>query len=236
MNVIDKVTPEQEALIPVYREKWRAIALSTEPIDRQKAAEAVTAAYALLGKKPPLILFCDSPYASFHPTFSQMESLFWNDPWQQPKGQLDWQLYRQLNTLLGKHRLKSKLVRRLNGKFLTPEIQELEVQLTRQLESQAYEPLPYFLSGRLTDFGSFFDFYISVLNCPYNKRKWSIYQSLAKYCGWIVPFKRVCFICDRPTILSFDNQQRLHALGSPAVQFKDGFKVYAVNGVRVPEL
>jgi len=66
MNVIDKVTPEQEALIPVYREKWRAIALSTEPIDRQKAAEAVTAAYALLGKKPPLILFCDSPYASFH--------------------------------------------------------------------------------------------------------------------------------------------------------------------------
>ncbi|MEW5856259.1 MAG: hypothetical protein AB1861_02560 [Cyanobacteriota bacterium] len=35
---IDKLTP-QEALIPVYRQKWRAIALSTEPIDRQKAAE-----------------------------------------------------------------------------------------------------------------------------------------------------------------------------------------------------
>jgi hypothetical protein len=41
---IDKLTP-QEALIPVYRQKWRAIALSTEPIDHQKAAEVVKTAY-----------------------------------------------------------------------------------------------------------------------------------------------------------------------------------------------
>ncbi|MFN6512933.1 MAG: hypothetical protein RMY29_000355 [Nostoc sp. CreGUA01] len=41
MSLIEKLTPEQEALIPVYREKWRAIALSTERIDREKAAEAV---------------------------------------------------------------------------------------------------------------------------------------------------------------------------------------------------
>ena len=46
---ITKLTPEQEALIPVYRE-WRAIALSTERIDREKAAEAVKAAYAAIHK------------------------------------------------------------------------------------------------------------------------------------------------------------------------------------------
>ncbi|NQE38266.1 hypothetical protein [Microcoleus asticus] len=101
MNAIDRLTPEQEALIPVYREKWRAIALSTEPIYRQKATEAVKAAYALLGKKPPLILFSDIPYAALHPTFSQMESLFWNDPWEQPNDLLDWQLYSQLTSILG---------------------------------------------------------------------------------------------------------------------------------------
>lgn len=37
MSVIDKLTPEQEALILVYREKWRAIALSTERIDKYTA-------------------------------------------------------------------------------------------------------------------------------------------------------------------------------------------------------
>jgi hypothetical protein len=47
-NLITELTPEQEALIPVYREKWRAIALSTDPIDRQKATEAVKLAYAAM--------------------------------------------------------------------------------------------------------------------------------------------------------------------------------------------
>jgi hypothetical protein len=34
--LIEKLTPEQEALIPEYQEKWRAIAFSTQLIDRQK--------------------------------------------------------------------------------------------------------------------------------------------------------------------------------------------------------
>ncbi|MBC6479173.1 MAG: hypothetical protein GDA56_16825 [Hormoscilla sp. GM7CHS1pb] len=59
MNVL---TPEQEALIPVYQEKWQAISLSTESIDREKAAAAVKAVYGAMGKKAPLIRFCSSPY------------------------------------------------------------------------------------------------------------------------------------------------------------------------------
>jgi hypothetical protein len=35
---IESLTPEQEALIPAYREKWTAIALSTKAIDRQQAS------------------------------------------------------------------------------------------------------------------------------------------------------------------------------------------------------
>jgi hypothetical protein len=48
---IDKLTPEQEALIPVYRDKWRAIALSTERIDRQKTQAIVKSAYRLVRQK-----------------------------------------------------------------------------------------------------------------------------------------------------------------------------------------
>lgn len=63
MSLIEKLTPEQEALIPVYRQKWRAIALSTDRIDREKAAEAIKAAYIAIRKQEPEIIFCDSPYA-----------------------------------------------------------------------------------------------------------------------------------------------------------------------------
>ncbi len=38
---LKKLIPAQEDLIPVYQEKWRAIALSTGPIDRSQAAETI---------------------------------------------------------------------------------------------------------------------------------------------------------------------------------------------------
>ncbi|MEO0837350.1 MAG: hypothetical protein AAF063_00400 [Cyanobacteria bacterium J06643_5] len=58
---ISKLTSEQEALIPIYREKWKNIALSTEGIYRENAAEAVKQAYAFIGQKEPKILFFKSP-------------------------------------------------------------------------------------------------------------------------------------------------------------------------------
>ena len=42
-------------------------------------------------------------------------------------------------------------------------------------------------------------------------------------------------MCDRPRVLRLDNQNRVHAEGSPAIQFADGFSVYAYHGVSLPE-
>lgn len=42
-------------------------------------------------------------------------------------------------------------------------------------------------------------------------------------------------MCDRPTQLSFDSRNQLHAEGEPAVQFADGFSVYVHHGARLPE-
>jgi hypothetical protein len=61
---IATVTPEQEELIPVIRERWRSLALSTQPIDQQKATDAVTTAYAVMGKPEPEIRFLNSPFAA----------------------------------------------------------------------------------------------------------------------------------------------------------------------------
>lgn len=76
MLQIDKLTPQQEALIPVYREKWRKIALSNERIDREKAAQAVKAAYIAIGKNAPNIIFCESPYVALKSTiFDKLDCL-----------------------------------------------------------------------------------------------------------------------------------------------------------------
>jgi hypothetical protein len=76
MSLIDKLTPEQEALIPVYRDKWRAIAFSTERIDRDKAAEAVKAGYIALKYESPEIRFQDSPYVACQWMLKRLPSQF----------------------------------------------------------------------------------------------------------------------------------------------------------------
>ncbi len=50
MTRIHFLTPEQEALIPEYQEKWKRIYLSTQPIERNRAKAAVQGAYAVMGK------------------------------------------------------------------------------------------------------------------------------------------------------------------------------------------
>lgn len=64
-EVIKSLTPEQEALFPVYREKWRNIGLSTEPVDLEKAKQAAILAYECAGLPAPTQFFLvDSPVAA----------------------------------------------------------------------------------------------------------------------------------------------------------------------------
>ena len=59
---IEKLTAEQEALIPIYRDKWIEIAFSTQLLNRSKASEIVNRLYYLMGFEEPNIHFVRSPY------------------------------------------------------------------------------------------------------------------------------------------------------------------------------
>ena len=59
---IESLTPEQEAMIPVYRDRWLKIGLSTEPTDREAAIRAARRCYESVGLTPPeRVIFARSP-------------------------------------------------------------------------------------------------------------------------------------------------------------------------------
>lgn len=61
---IKKLTPEQEALIPVVRDEWIAHGLKTGPADRPEAESGIRQAYEAAGLQPPeLVVWADSPMA-----------------------------------------------------------------------------------------------------------------------------------------------------------------------------
>jgi hypothetical protein len=61
MTKIESLTPEQEAQLEVYRDKWLAIGLSTEPLDEAEAIAAVENLYTEAGHDKPTITFVDGP-------------------------------------------------------------------------------------------------------------------------------------------------------------------------------
>ncbi|MEG4421803.1 hypothetical protein QUA70_24935 [Microcoleus sp. LAD1_D5] len=256
---VKKLTPEQAALIPVYRDKWREIALSPGPINRSKAAETIKAAYAIMGKKPPEIIFCDRPYEAADIIVSQLDN---------PKSLLRSQLESKLRGELEK-KLRSYLRSKLESQLERQLQSQLEHQLYTELQSQLWGPqeedltreasnklsqqfsgtgrkIHWLTLGKQIDnciqpellaaYGSLLDFCISVLNLPHSYgRNWIVFQSIVRDCGWIYPYDKVCVVCERPIALSADSNHRLHAEGTPAVQFADGFSIYAYHGVILPE-
>jgi hypothetical protein len=209
-EIISELSPEQEALIRVYREKWRKIALSTERIDREKAAEAVKTAYTAIRKQDPEIIFCDSPYAGLkiviHKQLKQRLNTELTNQLLQPLINE----VRQKVTLQVHEVIALKISTSLPLKLITL-ADSLRDELKIKLQSSNLRN-PWFKPQLLTSVCSWLDFYTSILKCSYNQTKWQALQLLVKYCNWILPYEKICIICDRPIHLHFDNENRLHAL------------------------
>jgi len=58
---------------------------------------------------------------------------------------------------------------------------------------------------------------------------------LAKSAGWILPHQNVCWVSERPTVLLRDAEGRLDADGRHAIEYPDGWGVYAIHGTRLPD-
>ncbi|XWK88340.1 MAG: hypothetical protein U7127_29860 [Phormidium sp.] len=237
---IKKLTPEQEALIPVYREKWQKIALSTERVDKNKASEAVKNSYALSDRTTPKIVFCESPEVAGKAVLKDGE----NEEWtldidhismiiREPEERMFLQLEEQI---------EQNLWERLDHSLLRLQLDRFSLNhIWFKLKKEVLDELPEFENRYLitpelwVGYASIYDFCMSVLNCEVNQNCWSVFKSVIEQCGWIFDFEDICYICDRPRILSFDNQNRLHAEGAPAIQFADGYSFYAYHGIPLPE-
>ncbi|MCX7594462.1 MAG: hypothetical protein N2235_11990 [Fischerella sp.] len=261
---IAKLTPEQEALMKFYREKWRNIAFSTERIDKRKVVEGVKELYSLCYLEQPEIIFCESPYGAMSKILPQLDArIIQTTPLQ----------FLQLR--LGRFKLLPNLIKReshhvevqrpsdvnihinttLYYKFISymksleqtlkidiadvlelqidanlPELyHQLQIQLEKQYDSNF---IPGFI---FCSYCSWLDFGQSVFNYTGEQNLLQILQLLAESCGCIFPYRRIVVVCDRPSKLSLDNQNRLHAEGEPAIQFTDGYNLYANSGVILPE-
>ena len=79
--------------------------------------------------------------------------------------------------------------------------------------------------------------HIGVTYATKSTQKLHLWAELAKSCSWWWPFENAGIISERPVAIQWnnDNPPRIHGDGKPAVEFRDGWKIWALNGVRVPQ-
>jgi hypothetical protein len=60
------------------------------------------------------------------------------------------------------------------------------------------------------------------------------WEDICKSAGFCYTFENICFVCDRPSILSINDEGFLHSEDGPCMEFRDGYKFYAENGAVFP--
>ncbi|TYQ31140.1 SMI1/KNR4 family protein [Pseudanabaena sp. UWO310] len=332
---MSQLTPEQEQQIPSYAKKWRDIAYSTEPIDREKVTEIISRAYFLLDKKAPPIIFCGSPFdylqkisvfannsqpldfsriadrlnlhfgkifqelGDFHkqatdlakesselnpkmqmsvdevlqesfPEVFNLDELESNvEQWQKERKEASQQFQQELkesfpefelpeefgeglNTALDYHnKVQSEILRQITHEQRSY-ISELlgnrstfKPRILYNLIDKAIRPYSENLAPRLVynaisniscaDNYNWFDFSISVLGCDCDLEWWQSSVDIMQNCGYVYPFENICYVCDRPSKILFDENGLAHALGEPAIEYRDGFKIFVCHGTLFTE-
>jgi hypothetical protein len=144
--------------------------------------------------------------------------------------------------------LAAQLDAQIDAQFAAPHRGPLDDQLYDQLDAQFHELLDVKSQRaavwRAREWGAEYCWWIvwysaarDIAGVTYTAEQSSLldtWAALMRSSGWWFPFADVCIMTERHRALHFDADRRLHCETGPAIECRDGFRVYAWHGVRVP--
>jgi len=99
--------------------------------------------------------------------------------------------------------------------------------------------LPYQTGSFFASVFSFYDYMLEELKIDIDKDLWIKYKTWesTSQIGCIYPLDNISIVCQKPLYIKLNENNVLHCDGGPALEYagEGDFKVYALNGVSVPE-
>jgi hypothetical protein len=248
--MITKLTKEQEELLPVIRDYWIKIGLSTEPCNFELSKLAAIEAYQCAGLKPASKFYLfDCPVSAAegvvqlgcmdrvrHLVSHQVSHQVWHQVWHQVRHQVSHQVYNQVRDQISNqvyNQVKDQISKQVWEQVWNQVSEQIYNQVRDQISNQVWEQVwNQVCSGYDTAWLASYDFFhkAKLVDCS----KLNGLFKLAHHCGWWTPYKDICIFQHRPEKISLTNGL-LHCDGSAAVRYRNGFSVWALNGVRVPQ-
>jgi len=168
---------------------------------------------------------------------NQVEDQVRNQVWNQVGDQVRNQVWNQVENQVG-NQVEDQVGDQVRNQVRNQVWNQAHNRVWNQVRNQVWNQVGSFVSPYMcgqfdSNYFSFYDYIFNeVLECECNL--WSIYRDTSKL-SLIYPFEDVCFLSQKPVEINFDANKQLHAEGKPAIKYSDGFSVYALNDVRVPE-
>jgi len=240
--VINKLTKEQKSKLPEYRDKWMAIGLSTEKADRPTAEAGIERAYKIAGLQKPKIVWTLSPLSSgiardivFHlkKSASVQESVLTSvltsvrDSVWDSVGDSVWDSVRDS----------------VRDSVLASVLASMRASMRASVGDPVQAPMwdsvwdSVLASGHGqhdADWLGFYEYFNNVLKLDKQTEKLSGLWMIAKSAGWFLPHKNICWVSERHDVCSLKDGV-IHCDGGPAIHYPDGFSIWGLNGVRVPQ-
>ena len=212
--MITALTIEQEAKLPYYRDKWLKIGLKTGECDQAKAEYWVDKVYEEAGLTPPKVkIWLDSPLQGVSEAYRLRST----------EDQVRYQVWDQI-----RNQIRRQILDQVSN--------QIDYQIWNQIRNQAwYYAVGYTGYGTQdADFFSDYDFLLNELKLE-GLDKIVPLMNLSQNCGWWFPFEKTVIFTKLPTEIHRDEEYKLHHFDKPALVYPDGFGVYTIHGVRVPE-
>ena len=254
-----------QAVTPIFAEMYRAIGKKPVPVIRlpsPASAMLALSALSVIMAKPKGMVLGDQLWDQLGSQLSdqlggklwdQLRSQLWDQLrsqlWDQLRDQLRDQLWDQLGSQLSdqlRDQLRDQLWDQLRDQVWSELLDQLGDQVWSELWGQLGSQLGGQLRGKLREcfwgncevhWISFYAF-ASEIGCRYrdlDSSRLRLWDGAVRHCGWWWPYEHIIVAADRPTETRWNSEYLLHNSAGPAVLFADGYALYALNGVRVPE-
>lgn len=216
--MIDQLTPAQMARFPEFVEKWTTIGLSTEPADRVHAEQGVRLAYHAANLPAPhKIVWCGSP------------------------------LSQGLTRYIVQHAHEEDVGASVRASVETSVEASVWASVRdsvrANVQASVWDSVRASVGDSVGDSGygqhdanwlGFYDYFRRVLALTTQTDPLQGLTQIAEHAGWWLPHQHICWMAERHRRVCRNGAGQLHNDAGPAVEYPDGFAIWALHGVRVP--
>lgn len=250
---LKRLSAEQRGCIEGHRKRWAQIRTSTAPANRAQAESGILAAYRAAGwAEPKQIVWCLSPM--------EMAVLWAKTPHERSGPNLRAAISDQVRSRAAfsiQRRVSGSVLATVdelssqNGQeTLGDTMREAVLRASQAVRPAGPKRRAWFFwlnRGRpwlqLQDAGysprshnwlERHDYFRTVCGLTSETEPLAGLLLIAANADWIIPHKHMCWVSEPPQVVKIDDRGRLHSASGPALQYRDGWTIYAWKGVEVP--